>query len=327
MRLKALVAAAALCCSASLGQAAGLMAFEVPADVSGPALKVLQWSPCARPADTVRLGPFAIPAVRDCPIAGDGKLPLIVISHGFGGTYLAHHDTAEALANAGFVVVALNHPDDNAFNAARFDSLAALRTRPIDVRRLVDHMLGPAPAAARIDPERIGFFGFSRGGYTGLVLAGAQPDIRQLRAVCQDPTGAKCDRIPAGMVPPGEPVSDPRIKAFVIADPLASVFPNGSGLRQIRAPLQLWRSQNGGDGVAPADVAAIAAGLPEKAEFHDAAGAGHFAFLSVCPEALAREQPAICTDAAGFDRAAFHVELNGQAVDFLRRELDRRAGP
>jgi dipeptidyl aminopeptidase/acylaminoacyl peptidase len=30
-------------------------------------------------------------------------------------------------------------------------------------------MLGASPAASRIDPERVGFFGFSLGGYTGLV--------------------------------------------------------------------------------------------------------------------------------------------------------------
>ncbi|MFN3671189.1 MAG: alpha/beta hydrolase family protein [Bosea sp. (in: a-proteobacteria)] len=316
---------ATLLAAPTLVHAAGLTRFDLPADERGPAIRVAQWSPCAAPATPITLGPFVFPAVRDCPIAGDDKLPLVVISYGFGGTYLAHHDTAEALADAGFVVVALNHPDDNAFNAARFDSLKALRTRPMDVKRLIDHMLGPASAAPRIDPERIGFFGFSRGGYTGLVLAGAQPDIRQLRALCQDPTGATCDRIPAEMVPPGEPVRDPGVKAFVIADPLASVFPNASGLSQVKAPLQLWRSQNGGDGVAPADVAAIATNLPERAELHDVARADHFAFLSVCPEALARDQPAICADPPGFDRAAFHAELNGKVVAFLRRNLNRPA--
>ncbi|MFP3747982.1 hypothetical protein SB816_33500, partial [Achromobacter sp. SIMBA_011] len=48
--------------------------------------------------------------------------------------------------------------------------------RPTDIKRLVDYMLGPSADAARIDPARIGFFGFSRGGYTGLVLAGGNPD-------------------------------------------------------------------------------------------------------------------------------------------------------
>jgi hypothetical protein len=39
--------------------------------------------------------------------------------------------------------------------------------RPTDIKRLIDFMLGQAPAASRMDPERIGFFGFSGGGFTG----------------------------------------------------------------------------------------------------------------------------------------------------------------
>ena len=47
------------------------------------------------------------------------KLPLIVISHGQDGWFGGHHDTAEALADAGFVVAAINHPGDNALSATR----------------------------------------------------------------------------------------------------------------------------------------------------------------------------------------------------------------
>ena len=51
---------------------------------------------------------FAVPA---CPVTGE-KLPLIVMSHGRRGWFGGHHDTAAALADAGFVVAALNHPGD-----------------------------------------------------------------------------------------------------------------------------------------------------------------------------------------------------------------------
>ena len=36
------------------------------------------------------------------------SLPLVVMSHGTGGSFLGHFDTAMALADAGFVVVAMN---------------------------------------------------------------------------------------------------------------------------------------------------------------------------------------------------------------------------
>jgi len=51
---------------------------------------------------------------------------------------------------------------------SRVDALAIWLERPAAIRRLIDFMLGAWPDAARIDRERIGLFGFSRGAYTGL---------------------------------------------------------------------------------------------------------------------------------------------------------------
>jgi hypothetical protein len=72
-----------------------------------------------------------------------------------------HHDTAETLADAGFVVAAINHPGDNAFDASRTDDLSVLIERPSDIKRLIDFMLGAWPETTKIDRERIGVFGSS----------------------------------------------------------------------------------------------------------------------------------------------------------------------
>ena len=176
---------------ATLGQAAGIRPIDVPADASGPALKGAVWTPCAAPAGTIAVGSYALAGVRDCPIPGD-RLGLIVVSHGYGGNYLGHYDTAEALADEGFVVVALNHPDDTTSNKDPTANAAALFDRPTDVKRLIDFMLGAWPHAARIDPQRIGFFGFSRGGYTGLVVAGATPDFQHAHVRCPNPAASMC---------------------------------------------------------------------------------------------------------------------------------------
>ena len=55
---------------------------------------------------------------------------------------------------------------------------AVLASRPADMVRLLDFMLHDWKDRAAIDPTRVGLFGFSRGGYTGLVLAGGNPDFR-----------------------------------------------------------------------------------------------------------------------------------------------------
>ena len=40
-------------------------------------------------------------------------LPLVVVSHGIGSPFLGHAATAVALADAGYVVVAVTHTGDN----------------------------------------------------------------------------------------------------------------------------------------------------------------------------------------------------------------------
>ncbi|MCP3720464.1 hypothetical protein [Paraburkholderia sp. CNPSo 3281] len=164
-----------LCLFTAVAHAAGFKRLDIPADANGPALKAMVWTPCAEPAEDVPFGPYILHGRRDCPTVGN-KLPLIVISHGHTGSFLGHHDLAEVLADAGFVVAAINHPGDSFADPSRSGDLSVFVERPTDIKRLIDYMLGAAPDAANIDPQRIGFFGFSRGGYTGLVLAGGVPD-------------------------------------------------------------------------------------------------------------------------------------------------------
>ena len=139
--------------------AAGFSLIEVPSD-AGPALGGGVWYPCATPPGEIAVGLVTVRAAKDCPIAGR-DLPLVVISHGFGGSFVGHRDVAEALADAGFIVAAINHPSDSSRSPEHDhkDPLSALTDRPADIKRLVDFMLGAWLSAAKIDRDRIGFFG------------------------------------------------------------------------------------------------------------------------------------------------------------------------
>ena len=297
--------------------AAGIQMLKVPSDGSSPALSGAVWYPCAMAPTPMKLGPFAIIATKDCPVAGT-KLPLIVISHGRTGSYLGHRDTAQALAYAGFVVAAISHTGDNARDTSHADELPVFIERPADIKRLIDHMLGSWNGASAIDANRIGLFGFSRGGYTGLVLAGANPGFSSRIGMCAGQTNTLCERVREGRL--GPLVHDSRIKAAVIADPL-SIFFTKNSFADVRVPIQLWRSERGGDGVTPESVAAVADNLPVKTALRTVPHAEHFAFLPPCPDEVARSAPEICTDPPGFDRAAFHQEFNAQVVEFFLREL------
>jgi predicted dienelactone hydrolase len=306
------------CLAATRTQAAGIRLIDIPADNEGPAINGAMWSPCAQPAGEVDLGNLTVPGVKDCPIAGE-NLPLVVISHGSRGSFVGHHDTAEALADAGFIVAAINHPGNTAGDTSRTEDLTEIVERPIDIKRLVDFMLGPSPASAKIDPARIGLFGFSRGGYTGLALIGADADWDNIIRRCEGSSFHMCNQV-RNKGYPAHLTHDERIKAAVIANPLAIYFTPGS-FASVKVPVQLWNTEHGGDGVEPHDVVMVDKSLPAPHEYHFVPNAGHFVFLVPCSADLAEKRPELCADPPGFDRVAFHKQFDADVLAFFRAHL------
>jgi predicted dienelactone hydrolase len=314
-----LLSAIIFCVVATVAHAAGFRAIDISADGSNPAIKGAVWYPCSQPPGEVDLGVFTLPAVKDCPLPGE-RLPLIVISHGRTGSFIIHHDIAEVLADAGFIVAALNHPGDTARDVSRTNELAIFVERPDHVRRLIDFMLGASALAPTVDRDRVGFFGFSRGGYTGLALIGARPDWANATEFCQELPRGICGQVRKKEFPARLPTPDPRIKAAVIVDPL-SVFFSADSFSAITVPVQLWASERGGDGVLPHSVDIVDRGLRPQHEYRVVPNAGHFSFVAPCSSALAAAAPEICTDSAGFDRAAFHRQFNADMLAFFRTHL------
>lgn len=299
--------------------AAGLKLLQIPADAVGPAITVAAWYPSADPPLPVTFGPFTVRAARDGMVRGHG-LPLVVLSHGRGGSFVGHHDTAERLADAGFVVAALNHPGDTSLDKSRIGEMSVYIERPLDVKRVIDYMTGASPLAAAIDPGRIGLYGFSRGGYTGLVAIGANPDFARAIPLCEGRTDKVCDQIRAQEFPKEPLTHDRRIKAAAIADPL-SVFFSADSFSGVTIPVQLWGSETGGDGVEPKTVEAVDAWLKAPHTFTKVAHAQHFSFFTVCPASIAERESLICKDPPGFDWADFHRRLNDELTAFFRAHL------
>lgn len=313
-----------LCLAATGAQAAGLSLIEVPSGANGPALAGAIWYPCAEPPGDVDLGPLTVPGSKDCPIRGD-KLPLVVISHGNLGAFFDHHDTAEALADAGFVVAAITHRGDNTPNFADGADPSVMVERPADIQRLIGFMVGTSAAAPHIDAQHVGFFGFSAGAYTGLVLIGAKPDWATV--LCRfSATTRICADVLRKELRAQRRVPELRIKAAVIADPPGSFF-TADSFAGVKTPVQLWASETGGRGlpnilVTPEGVAAIDRGLSQKHEYRVVPNAGHFAFLLCGPSTKA--VPAFCKDSPDFDRVAFHKQFNNDIIRFFRTQFGVR---
>jgi predicted dienelactone hydrolase len=73
-----------------------------------------------------------------------------------------------------------------------------------------------------------------------------------------------------------------------------------------------------------ASVAAVDKSLPAEHEYHVVPNSTHVAFLFICPPALAKARPELCTDAPGFDRAAFHKEFNADVLAFFQAQFRDR---
>jgi predicted dienelactone hydrolase len=293
----------ALCLTAAFAQAAGFRFIEVPADADGPALTGAMWYPCSEPPGEIRLGPITLSGAKDCPISGD-RLPLVAVSHGNGCSIVCHRDMTETLADAGFVVAAINHPGDTYIDMSRVGDLSVMVERPTDIKRLIDFMLGASPAASKIDPGRIGVFGHSAGGYTGLVLIGANPDWGS--ALCHRSSAAPvCEQLLRKQFRAEPLVHDPRVKAAVVTDPPGFYF-SADSFATITVPVQLWASERGNEVVTPESVAAVDRNLPAKHEYHLVPNAWHADF-EICP-AFRKDDP-LCKDAPGFDRVAFHKQF------------------
>jgi predicted dienelactone hydrolase len=277
------------------------------------------WYPAAGTAQRQRVGLYEQEVVPDAAPVGE-RLALVVMSHGTGGHFAGHFDTAIALARAGFIVAALTHPGDNWQDNS---GATQIERRPRALSALITYMLESWPSHASIDPQRIGAFGFSAGGFTVLAAAGGRPDLTRLAGHCADHPGffdcALLKDKPPGPIQAWPDVRDPRIKAIVVAAPALGFTFGKDGLSAVSVPVQLWRA--GDDRILPAPfyADAVKTALPRPPEFQDVPGAGHFDFLAPCGNE--KTVPQICTSNPGFDRAAFHIHFDREVLRFFAHYL------
>jgi predicted dienelactone hydrolase len=301
----------------------------VAADPGRPPLVIGIWYPSRSDAKPVSMGPTTMTVAIDAPVAGTG-LPMVMMSHGAGSSFLAHFDTAIALADAGFVVVAVNHAGDNYADRSRS---ADIMDRPRQVARVLDHMLSTWNGRAALDPQRIGMFGYSAGGATTLSIIGGVADLAKIAPMCREhPADYVCQLLANGTSPAAAAAAataatapaDARVKAAVIAAPAIGFAFAPDGLKDVTVPVQLWRAEHDALVPHPRYAEAVRAALPSAPDYRVVANAGHYDFMAPCSDAMASIAASICGSPAGFDRAAFHVDFDAAIVAFFERTLPKR---
>ena len=323
-RLLLVLAALLLTAGAARAHEVGFAQRTIPNGADKP-IQIGIWYPTAVTASPQPLGLQTQTVAPDAPVV-DAKFPLVVLSHGTGGSFSDSYDVAIALAKAGFVVAALSHTGDTFDDHSR---AARIDQRPAQLKRLIDYMLAEWPARAAIDPKRIGAWGFSAGGFTVLASIGGQPDLSQIRPHCAaHPVGFDCLMIrgtpapaPGGLPPRSFFTADPRIRAAVVAAPALGYAFGREGLAHVKVPIQLWRA--GADTVLPNPwyAEAVIDALPRPAAYFVVPDAEHFDFLAPCSPALAKAAPDICKEPPGFDRTKFHQMLDAAVVRFFKEKI------
>ena len=190
--------------------------------------------------------------------------PLIVISHGLASNpdtlqYLSQH-----LASYGFAVAALEHPKTSSRDFAAFLSgfskspqTEEAIQRPYDVKYLLDDLeqkVKNDPSwRDRLNPEQVGLIGHSLGGYTVIVLGGAQLNFKQINQDCSTPEPdissfnlAKILQCRFSALETNNiNLSDRRVKAVLAINPLGgSTLLGKEGVQNIKIPIAIFASGN-----------------------------------------------------------------------------------
>lgn len=285
------------------------------------AVRITVWYPAASGTETpLRIGPPDHPlfdtgrAAADAPFA-PGRHPVILFSHGFGGSARMMAWFGTALARAGDVVIAVDHPGTNGRDPITMAGSLLVWDRAVDLRVALDAAKADPRIGPHLDTQRLGVAGFSMGGMASLLSAGARVDIEHIIRFCQSPAAdatcaaqaeapgqtmaAREQALKSPQMAPlakhaGDDYAIPGIRAVFVMAPggIEAIAP--ASLRSLRTPVSILLGD--ADAVAPpASNGRLAATLLPHATLKALPGVGHYDFLGDCT-AAGRQQMTLCRD-------------------------------
>lgn len=310
-----------------------------PAHRSEP-VRVLMTYPAQADGEAFRLGADAmwtgVPARRNAtPVAQ--RFPLVILSHGSGGNAAGLGWLSTELAENGFIVAAPNHPHTTSGDSIQTETVKFWE-RPQDISSLIDTLLADPQWSKAIDPQRIGAIGFSLGGASVMLTAGAHASLDAFRTYCADTENPQPDcawyrrgGVDFGAIDRGKmegDYRDQRISAMVVVDPALVQAYQPDSLADISIPA-LALNLGEGDGI-PRAVRADAVAKAMHAAYATIPGAIHFSFLGLCnPQGPALlksygEDDPVCDDGGDIPRAVLHRQMFLKIAVFLRKTLVER---
>ena len=260
---------------------------------------VLLHYPTLQQSSPTLFGPYIMDVSENASII-NGQFPLVIISHGNGGSHLLYRSISTILAKNGYIVAMVEQFGNNRNDNHLENTSENLVYRPKHITLVIDYFLAQYELRFNILKDKIAVIGHSMGGYTALALAGGIPRTKEGMTI-----NAK---------------SDPRIKAIILLAPGAGWFRNSLNL--VVVPILLLAAEH--DEITPLwNSEIILEGVPNKNQvsFRIVKNAGHFSFLSPFPQTMKKPTFLPSTDPVGFDREQFHIELPVEILSFLGEKL------
>ncbi len=272
-------------------------------------------------------------------------MPLVIMSHGTGGSAVQMLWLAEKLVKSGYLVVGVNHHGNTAVEDKKYvEGFVLWWERANDLGVVLQQLKKSTAWSSKIDWTRVGVAGFSLGGYTAVSSVGGITDSTLLEKFCaSEQRDLGCELPPelegvdldvdkmkdsavvqASLKREDESHQSPEIKAaFVIAPAVAQAFTEKS-LKNISVPVEVVSGND--DKVAPANSNAkrISSLIP-AASYSELNGVGHYTFISNCTDVGKKYLALLCKDNKDVVRQDVHDKVADRAVDFFNARLSYRS--
>ncbi|MCM3005137.1 alpha/beta hydrolase family protein [Priestia koreensis] len=283
---------------------AGFRKVDVTDEHLGLTFPMLVLYPTDQREEEENIGPYKLNVSMHAEVIG-GVPPLVIISHGSGGTPLVYRDLARSLAQNGFIVAMPEHPFNNIHDNHLANSASILESRPRNITRVIDWFYSSGLFKHHVHFDDISIIGHSMGGYTAIALVGGIPTTLPWETENQMPKMIDVE-------------ADERIKKVILLAPALGWFRSEGALKEVRIPILMITGER--DDITPSFHAEfLLKGITnrEQIEHKVIKNAGHFSFLSPFPLEMRSSSFPPSQDPKEFNRELFQQQLTADILSFL----------